>query len=144
MGYVRKIYVSLYMDLRHDILMRGIKIVDIVFIYTLSVLYAFYVAIFLDKYVFDKTSKEEEDRKTYKQHLWEICGVIGVIGGVAYVGRNLIKLVPFPLDNFDGFRHGKVRELKSGVMLNVFLLMFSTTFVLKTTALKDKIMGGKI
>lgn len=124
--------------------MRSIKIVDIVFIYTLSVLFAFYAAIFLDNYVFEETSREKEERKTYRQHLWEICGVIGVIGVTAYVGRNLIELVPFPLDGFRGFSHERVRELKSGAMLNVFLLMFSSTFVLKTTALKDKIMGGRI
>ena len=128
----------------HNILMRSIKIMDIVFIYTLSVLFAFYVAIFLDTYVFHETDEKAEEKKSYLRNLFEICVVIGIIGVVSYIGRNIIELIPFPFDGYKGYSHAKVKELKSGGMLNVFLLMFSTAFVLRTTALKEKILHKKI
>lgn len=46
------------------------------------------------------------------------------IGVVAYILRNIVELIPFPLDGVAGFRHSLLKELEGGHILTVVLILF--------------------
>ena len=62
---------------------------------------------------------------------------------VAYLLRNLLQLVPFPLEGVYGFPHMKVPEVKSGNIISVILVFFAFTFRNKMVILQSKIANLK-
>ena len=50
------------------------------------------------------------------------------IGIVAYIFRNIIQIIPFPLDGIYSFKHLSVSEVKSGGLLTTFIVLFSVGF----------------
>ena len=44
----------------------------------------------------------------------EICCQLFIIGILVYLLRNLVELIPFPLEGIYGYQHFRVRELYSG------------------------------
>jgi hypothetical protein len=117
--------------LSNDILMRSIKILDIGYITVLYVTLSLICAITIDK-VMGKYDEKVETKKSLLQLTAEFILAIWLYGILIYVARNLIELVPFPLDNFHGFSHKKVKELSSA-------MVFTFTFVLFSSYLKSKL-----
>jgi hypothetical protein len=117
--------------LSNDILMRSIKIVDIGYITVLYISLSLVCAMTLDKVM-----GEFDEKKEAKKPLWrltlEFILTIWLYGVLIYVVRNLIALVPFPLDGYQGFSHKRVKELDSA-------MVFTFTFVLFSKYLKAKL-----
>jgi hypothetical protein len=121
----------------HDLLMRSIKIVDIAFISTLYFLVAYYLAKSLDIFFTKYIGKLEEGKKyTQFQLMTEIIIQMSITGILSYVGRNLIQMIPFPLDKYQGFDHMKVKEVSSGALLTALLVFFQTNLMSKINYLK--------
>lgn len=118
-------------SLSNDILMRSIKIVDIGYITVLYLIISLICAIITDK-VMGEFDEKVEAKKPIWQLTLEFILAVWLYGVLIYVVRNLIPLVPFPLDNFHGFSHKKVKELSSAAV-------FSFTFVLFSKYLKAKL-----
>ena len=57
-------------------------------------------------------------------------------GIVAYIGRNVIQLIPFPLDGLYGFIHMRVKEVSSGSLLTSITSMFQLSLQEKITYLR--------
>jgi hypothetical protein len=55
----------------------------------------------------------------------EFILTVWLYGVLIYIVRNLIELVPFPLDNYHGFSHKKVKELSSAMVFSFTFLLFS-------------------
>ena len=55
----------------------------------------------------------------------EVCGQVFVIGILVYILRNLINLIPFPLEGIYGYQHSKVRELYSGGIAIAFGVFYA-------------------
>jgi hypothetical protein len=45
-------------------------------------------------------------------------------GILIYVVRNLVPLIPFPLDTYYGFKHSLVKELSTAAIFVYFLMFF--------------------
>ncbi len=67
----------------------------------------------------------------------EILSQIIVIGILTYIVKNVIELIPFPLNGISGFDHMRVKELKSAGFFTVFLVMFQFHLQDKIKFLKD-------
>jgi hypothetical protein len=117
--------------LSKDILMRSIKIVDIGYITILYVTLSLVCAMALDKVMGEFDEKIEAKKPLWRLTL-EFILTIWLYGVLIYVVRNLIELVPFPLDGYQGFSHKKVKELNSA-------MVFTFTFVLFSKYLKAKL-----
>ena len=107
-----------------SLLVRSIKLVDIGF---LTVIY-FALGILMAKSIdalYGEFDEEAEKRKSILQITLELMFLMWVLGVVVYIVRNLVELIPFPLDNISGFDHLQLKELKGAVVF-VFILMHFT------------------
>ena len=118
-------------SLSNDILMRSIKIVDIGYISILYIIVSLICAIITDK-VMGEFDEKVEAKKPMWQLTLEFILTVWLYGVLIYIVRNLIELVPFPLDNYHGFSHKKVKELS-------YAMVFSFTFLLFSKYLKAKL-----
>jgi len=122
-------------------MIRIIKIIDLNYISIISICFGLGITIILDKYIFkynSNTNDENNNKSKYKLIL-EICLMIGLLISIAYIARNIVILIPFPLDGLYGFSHLKVKELNSGALVTSFIMLFSSTLQSKVNALKNKL-----
>jgi flagellar biogenesis protein FliO len=115
----------------NDILMRSIKIIDIGYITVLYITISLVCATITDK-AMGEFDEKYESKKSLWQLTLEFVLVVWFYGVLIYIVRNLIELVPFPLNNYYGFSHKKVKELSSA-------MVFTFTFVLFSNYLNKKL-----
>jgi len=108
----------------NDVLMRSIKILDIGYITVIYIAIAIVCAKLVDK-IFGEFDEKKEKKKTKLRLSLEMIGAVWAYGVLIYVVRNVVELVPFPLDQFHGFEHQRVKELKSATVFTFTFLMFS-------------------
>ena len=120
-------------------MIRSIKIVDIFYTTALFIIAAFITAFILDKYVFPKINKEDEMEKSIYLHIFEVIIIIGLLASIAYIVRNLIELIPYPLNGIYGYDHQRLKELKAaGGIYLVFCVLFSSFVQDKIQIIKEK------
>jgi hypothetical protein len=125
------------MDLKTDITLRSIKIVDIGYITALYFLAAYYLGAFLDNF-FIWLYGMNFKIKTNNQLLFEILMQVMFTGILSYIGRNIIQKIPFPLNGVKGFVHTKVKELTSGAILTFFLILFQYNLYVKISYVRNR------
>jgi hypothetical protein len=74
--------------------------------------------------LYGKFDKSEYKHVSKWKLFLDIVVHIFAIGVVAYILRNVVELVPFPLDGVAGFRHTLLKELEGGHILTVVLILF--------------------
>ncbi len=132
------------MEISNDIKIRLIKIIDIAFITCLYFFSGYVGARILDKF-FDKFLGKLNKKKHSKQKIiFHILIQVSITGIVSYIGRNLIQMIPFPLDKLYGFNHLKVKEVTSGGLLTGFLVLFQSNLQEKIGFLKKNTDAGYI
>jgi predicted neutral ceramidase superfamily lipid hydrolase len=126
------------MNQNHDMELRLIEIIDICYITLLFVSFAYIIAKILDK-LFDKIFGKIHIKKKYSQFriFSEIVIQLIITCIMAYLARNLIQSIPFPLNNYYGFDHLKVKEVNSGAVLNMFLVAFQSNLQNKLKYIRD-------
>ena len=107
--------------LHHDLLMRGIKLVDIAYISLLYFTASFACAKATDR-AFGPVTLETEKQKSLARRTVEAVGAVALFGVVFYLIRNVVERIPFPLDGYQGFSHKLVSEL--GPSSSVFSLIY--------------------
>ncbi len=118
-------------NLKEEILFRLVKVVDIGYV---TVLY-FFVAIVLAKaldFFNGKITKEEEQKKSKLFRALELTLILWYTGVLYYIVRNLVELVPSPLDGLFGYQHALLKELKTAGIFTFLFLYFQK-------GIKDKI-----
>jgi len=105
-----------------------IKIIAIAFI---TVVYSFGGLILVtatDRYIihnfYDRTD-EELEKKSTSQHLGETTAILALFGIFAYIGRNILQQIPFPLDGLYGFKYMDMKEVTTGSLILWILLNYS-------------------
>jgi hypothetical protein len=73
--------------------------------------------------------------------LFEVVVQILTILILTYIGRNLCKFIPFPLDGYYDYDHSLLKELVSGGPLNLFLMLFQYNMQNKLGYIKDHIIN---
>lgn len=111
----------------NELLMRGLKIVDIGYI---TIIY-FFIGIFLAKTcdtILGDFDEKEEKKKSLLRKTTEVIGLIWIYGVVVYFVRNIVELIPSPVDGIGGFDHQLVKELKSATVFIFIFLGFQNHF----------------
>ena len=114
----------------------GVKLLDI----GLVTMYYFVLAIAVARIIDTVAGKFiESDYKDVPQ--WalflEILLQLFIIGVIAYILRNIVSLIPFPLDGVAGYNHLRLKELEGGEIMPVLLILFQQN-------LFDKISSNSI
>ncbi len=86
--------------------------------------------------------KEEDYKKISKPILLlDILFHLFLIGVTAYILRNIVGLIPFPLDGVAGFQHERLKELSGGTVLAMVLLFFQRNLRDKITYFANSVFG---
>lgn len=109
--------------IQKNIIIKSIKLIDIGYIIVLDFLAGYYSAIFLDHFFFKLFGNHNLNKNKFRV-LCEILIQVMITGIIAYILRNLIEYVPFPLNGVSGYNHMRVKELRDGPILLFFIFLF--------------------
>ncbi len=111
------------MNLKKEIILRSIKIIDIGYVTIIYGFLAIYLSKVTEKYL-GKFDEEKEKNKTLTQSILELTLYLWGCGVVIYIVRNLVPLVPFPLNGVYGFDHLKVKEVTNASVFSIIFIYF--------------------
>jgi len=90
----------------------------------------------------DFTEENYQNDPLWKIFL-EIITQLFALGIIAYVLRNLVKLIPFPLDGVAGFHHTRLKELDGGEVMALVLILFQRNLIDKVLYFVRRTIGIK-
>lgn len=105
-----------------ELVIRGIKILDIGYLTVIYFVLAYFFAVVYDRVLGDFDESENAAKSTVQLSL-ELMFHIWTIGVLVYVVRNMVELIPFPLDGIYGYNHLRLKEL---IIAPVFTLVLIT------------------
>lgn len=111
--------------MKDELIIRGIKVIDIGYITAVYFVLGMITAMALDK-LFGKFDTRKADSESFLRVLIEAICYVWLIGVLAYIARNVAELIPFPLDGMHGFQHSKVKELAVGAIYTTILMFYSS------------------
>lgn len=124
---------------KNEVGFRLIKIADIGYITILYAISALVVAKAFD-ILSKKVDTEPNEQKTSVKLFIEIIVYLWVAGILIYGVRNLMELVPSPLDGIFGLEHIRVKELgNAGVFVFIFFY-FEESLKKKLTVLYNRLL----
>jgi len=119
-----------------------IKIIAIAFV---TVVYSFgglLLTAGADRYLindfYDRTD-EDLDKKSTSRHLGETTAILALFGVLAYIGRNVLQLIPFPLEGVYGFKYMNVKEVTSGSLILWILINYSPVLTNKIKIIRKRL-----
>lgn len=120
----------------------GVKLLDI----GLTTTYFFAIGLAAAK-VFDlfygKFKRDDYKKINKFVLLLDILFHMFLVGITAYMLRNIVALIPFPLEGVAGFEHKRLKELSGGTALSLILLFFQDNLRDKVAYFADSVLGIK-
>ena len=119
------------------ILFKCIKFTDIAYVSTLFFIIGYYFGIYIDYfclYLFGKNFNEKQIIYLMLEILFQII----LVSIFAYIGRNIVEKIPFPLDGTFGFVHQNLKELNAVGFINIFIYSFQYYMQDKLTFIKNQ------
>lgn len=123
-----------------DFLLRSIKIIDIGYVTTIFLITAILVSVLTDKIYGNFDPKKYENVSTFRitmemiLHFW--C-----YGIIFYIMRNIIVIIPFPLNGYLGFKHSELKEIRDLWLFGFIYLTYNFYMNDKMTYLYNRFMN---
>lgn len=111
--------------------LQGVRIMNITYLSTIYVTISFLFSYYLNEIV-GEFNKEEADAQSTTRLIFEIYLYFALISVASYIIRNIIKRIPFSMDNLFGVHNTKNTEINGGVIFAFAIFYFQKN-------LKDKI-----
>ena len=126
------------MNLKKEFIIRSIKILDIGYITAIYIILGIVLATICDRNL-GKFDEKTENNKPLYQSIIELILYLWFIGVVIYIIRNLVPLIPFPLEGVYGFKHLKVKELTTATVFSISFMYFQVYYQNKIKYIFSKI-----
>lgn len=123
---------------KKELIVRSIKILDIGYITSIYFLLGIILAKMCDKKL-GKFDEKKAEKKSISQHIIELILYLWFIGVVIYIVRNLVPLIPFPLEGVYGFKHLNVKEVTSAAVFTISFMYFQVYYQNKIKYIFSKI-----
>jgi hypothetical protein len=104
-----------------ELAIRAIKVVDIGYVSTIYFLAAFFLSVSLDRAL---GKFEPAERTPTFVLLLQAAIHIWFLGVLSYVVKNLVEMIPFPLDGVKGYQHSRLGELHNATLFSVVVVAF--------------------
>ena len=95
-----------------ELLIRSIKLIDICYIFTIYFIISIGLSVLVDNYL-GKFDPEKYRNTPHWKIILETLAGLWLFGISFYIIRNVVELIPFPLDGYGGFNHRRMKELNS-------------------------------
>lgn len=118
----------------------GVKLLDIGYVTFLYFMFGLAFAKGFDL-LYGKFNKDRYKTFSKWKLFLEILLHVFAIGVVAYILRNVVELIPFPLDGVAGFRHSLLKELEGGHILTIVLILFQKNLEEKVKYFGESTLG---
>jgi hypothetical protein len=109
---------------------------DIGYVTILYFIIAYILGYYLDILFLNIYGNDYENKSKIYLTL-EVLLQISMVGIFAYIGRNIIQLIPSPLNGIGGFDHKQLKELSSSAFLLVFIFFFQKNLIEKIHYIVD-------
>ena len=77
----------------------------------------------------DKDEDDDKDKQyTPIQNILTILKLTICVAILCFIGRNIVERIPFILENVQGFKYMRLKEIKSGSILLFFSVLFSSAY----------------
>lgn len=117
-----------------------IKCIALIYVSIFYVFSGISISYFVDRYITPPFfPNEENNKKSILKLSSEISIIVGFLVVLSYFTRNIIQLIPFPLDKSFGFNYSDVKEVQSGGILTGMLLTYCLSLESKVKELKSKL-----
>jgi len=110
-----------------------VKIIGIIFAVLLFSIFGIINAKILD-YLFIQDTKDEY---TVQESILYIVMLTICLSILCFFGRNIIERIPFFLEKVQGFEFVRLKEVKSGSILILFSILFSSAYQKGIKRVKD-------
>ena len=121
----------------------SVKLIDIGVTYTYFFVIGLVVAKLFD-YLYLTILKEDKiDWKTYPLPLFTANLILHffLIGITVYFIRNIVQLIPYPLEGVAGYQHRRLKELGGGAILTFMIFIFQQDLTNKIKIYGNRVMG---
>jgi hypothetical protein len=120
-----------------------VKLIDIGITYTYFFVIGLIMAKIFDYVYFDLLEEKKIDWETYPISLLilNITTHFFLIGVSVYFIRNLVELIPYPLEGVAGYQHNRLKELGGGAVLTFMIFIFQDNLTEKIKVCAHRIMG---
>jgi hypothetical protein len=118
----------------------AVKLLDI----GLVTVYFFAIGLLFAKvfdYIYGPFKEENYKDRSTAILFGEIILHLFLLGVVAYVLRNIVQMIPFPLDGVAGFEHARLKELEGGHVISIVLLFFQENLQAKLAYFAKRAFG---
>jgi len=124
-------------------LFATVKILDIGLTTTYFFVIGLLAAKICDRISFLINDETNIDWETYSfiPYTLNIIGHLFFIGIIAYILRNIIGFIPYPLDGIAGFQHKRLKELNGGAVLLFTIFLFQKNLVSKLHIYAKRFLG---
>lgn len=113
---------------------RSLKMIDIVYVSIIQFGFAYFLGQCIDDF-FEWVFGNSDDKSRTKIMI-EVFVQVTIIALVLYITKNIIELIPSPFDGLYGFQHNRVKEVKSGTFLAIFIAIFQVNMQSKIAKLR--------
>jgi hypothetical protein len=128
------------MTLRDEIIIRSIKILDIGYIGAIYCFLGIGIATLIDWILGPYDVKKAQSQPTWRLFLGIIL-YVWLLGVLVYIVRNVVELIPFPLDGVHGFEHRRVKEIGSAMVFTYILCFYSFNLQQRLRTLYKRVTG---
>jgi len=115
---------------KHEAVIRSLKIFDIGYITSIYFLLGLACAKIIDSFYGKYDPKQEKVKPMFQRGI-EIVSMMWISGIIIYIIKNIVEIIPSPIDGIYGFEHTRVKELHSASAFIFIFLYFQAHFKAK-------------